>query len=70
MNNTDKECRIARLLNDASACGLKNQNLTQLIDDYFNASDGSGSESEGFDTDYEDIPKPPTSATSSPSETK
>src|SRR6218665_3530867 len=67
MDKTEKERRIAHLLNDASAYGLKNENLTLLIDEYFCANVDSGSDSEGSDSDWDD--RPNTSATGLPSET-
>ena len=39
MSKNERERRNACLLNDASAYGLRNENLTPLIDDYFNAAD-------------------------------
>lgn len=65
MNKTKKGLFIKR----CKACGLKNESVTQLTDDYFNANNNSGNESEGYDIDYEDIPNVPTSTTGSQSET-
>ena len=59
-NCHDREDRIARIINDAASCGLKDSGMLEVIEDYFqdlgerDLSDSDESDTDELDSNSED----------------